>query len=42
LEGTASAVVQREQYGMQIPSIPFVANVEEEVELFIDFVATAA
>jgi polyisoprenoid-binding protein YceI len=42
LEGTASAVVQREQYGMEIPSIPFVANVEEEVELYIDFVATAA
>ena len=41
LEGTASAVVQREQYGMEIPSIPFVANVEEEVELYIDFVATA-
>ncbi len=42
LEGTASTVVQREQYGMEIPSIPFVANVEEEVELYIDFVATAA
>lgn len=41
LEGTASTVVQREQYGMEIPSIPFVANVEEEVELYIDFVATA-
>ncbi len=42
LEGTASAVVQREQYGMEIPNIPFVANVEEEVELYIDFVAAAA
>jgi polyisoprenoid-binding protein YceI len=41
LEGTASAVVQREQYGLEIPSIPFVASVEEDVELHIDFVATA-
>jgi hypothetical protein len=33
--------VQREQYGLEIPSIPFVASVEEDVELHIDFVATA-
>lgn len=42
LEGTASAVVDRTLYGMEIPSVPGVANVEEEVELYIDFVATAA
>jgi polyisoprenoid-binding protein YceI len=42
LEGTASTVVDRTLYGMEIPSVPGVANVEEEVELYIDFVATAA
>jgi polyisoprenoid-binding protein YceI len=42
LGGTASAVVAREDYGMEMPSVPGVADVEEEVELFIDFVATAA
>lgn len=41
IEGTASAVVDRTLYGMEIPSAPGVANVEEEVELYIDFVATA-
>ena len=39
LAGTASAVVLRADYGMEIPSVPNVANVEEEVELYIDFVA---
>ena len=39
LAGTASAVVLRADYGLQIPSVPNVANVEEEVELYIDFVA---
>jgi polyisoprenoid-binding protein YceI len=42
LEGSASAVVDRTLYGMEIPDAPGVANVEEEVELYIDFVATAA
>ena len=42
LEGTAAAVVDRTLYGMEIPDAPGVANVEEEVELYIDFVATAA
>lgn len=41
LEGTASALVQREDYGMQMPNVPGVTDVEEEVELYIDFVATA-
>jgi polyisoprenoid-binding protein YceI len=41
LEGSASTVVDRTLYGMEIPSVPTVANVEEEVELFIDFVAAA-
>lgn len=42
LEGSASTVVDRTLYGMEIPDAPGVANVEEEVELYIDFVATAA
>jgi polyisoprenoid-binding protein YceI len=40
LVGAASAVVTREAYGLTIPSAPGVANVEEEVEIEIDFVAT--
>lgn len=39
LEGSASATVTRGDYGLQIPSVPNVANVEEEVLLSIDFVA---
>ena len=39
LTGTATAVVNRADYGLNIPSVPNVANVEEEVELFIDFTA---
>ena len=42
LEGTANAVVQRADYGLTIPSVPSVADVEEEVELTIDFVANAS
>jgi len=39
LVGTATASVFRADYGLQIPSVPNVANVEDEVELTIDFVA---
>ncbi|MCP4420623.1 MAG: YceI family protein [Chloroflexi bacterium] len=39
LAGTASAVITREAYKLIIPSVRDVANVEEEVELYIDFVA---
>ncbi len=42
LEGQARAVIQRGDYGLTIPNVPGVANVEEEVELEIDFIATAA
>jgi polyisoprenoid-binding protein YceI len=42
LEGTAAAVVQRADYNLIIPSVPNVADVEEEVELYIDFVANAS
>lgn len=39
--GTASSTVSHEELGLSIPEVPRVANVEEEVELYIDFVATA-
>lgn len=42
LTGTATAVVNRADYGLNIPSVPNVANVEEEVELFIAFTANAS
>ena len=42
LEGSASATVARGDFGLQIPSVPNVANVEEEVQLAIDFVAVTA
>lgn len=42
LTGSATAIVNRADFGLQIPSVPSVANVEEEVELFIDFTANAS
>lgn len=39
ISGTASAIVTRSDYELTIPSVPNVANVEQEVELYIDFVA---
>ncbi|MDJ0754320.1 MAG: YceI family protein [Ardenticatenaceae bacterium] len=39
LTGSAEAVIQRADFGLEIPSVPAVANVEEEVELYLDFVA---
>ncbi|MGB3717378.1 MAG: YceI family protein [Candidatus Promineifilaceae bacterium] len=39
LEGRASTTIQRGDYGLIIPSVPFVANVGEEVLLELDFVA---
>jgi polyisoprenoid-binding protein YceI len=41
LEGTATATVQRSDFGLEIPNVPGVANVAQEVNLEIDFVATA-
>lgn len=38
LEGFASATIRREDFNLIIPSVPFVANVGEEVVLEIDFV----
>ena len=42
LQGTASATITRTAFGLTIPSVPSVANVEEEVELYIDFTANAS
>lgn len=42
ISGTASTVIDRTTYDLNIPSVPNVANVEEEVELYIDFLAIAA
>jgi polyisoprenoid-binding protein YceI len=39
IAGSASAVVTRADYGLEIPSVPGVADVDEEVHLEIDFVA---
>lgn len=41
ISGMASTIVTRQAYDLVIPSVPQVANVEEEVELYIDFVANA-
>lgn len=40
--GSASTVITLEAYNLVIPSVPQVANVEEEVELMLDFKATAS
>lgn len=42
IEGTATTQVLRSQYELQIPSVPSVANVTDEVDLKIEFVATAS
>jgi polyisoprenoid-binding protein YceI len=42
ISGTATAVVSRATYNLNIPSVPDVANVEDEVQLTITFVANAS
>ena len=42
ITGTATAIVLRETYGLNIPEVPNVANVESEVDLIITFVANAS
>jgi polyisoprenoid-binding protein YceI len=42
ISGTATATVPRETYGLTIPEVPNVANVENEVDLIISFVADAS
>jgi hypothetical protein len=39
LTGTAKAQVLRSSFGLQIPSIPSVADVTDEVALDLEFVA---
>ena len=41
ISGTASTIINREDFDLVIPSVPNVANVEEEIELYIDFTANA-
>ena len=41
LQITAKTTVQRADFGLQIPNVPRVANVEEDVELELDLVAVA-
>ena len=40
LDGTAKATVKRADFGLQIPSVPTVANVTDDVALELQFVAT--
>lgn len=42
IQGTATTTVLRSNYDIGIPSVPSVANVGDEVELSLDFVAVAA
>ncbi|WP_420642961.1 YceI family protein [Candidatus Leptofilum sp.] len=42
ISGTATATVLRDTYGLTIPEVPNVANVENEVDLIINFVANAS
>jgi polyisoprenoid-binding protein YceI len=42
LSGSASSLVSRSDFDLRIPEVPNVANVEEDVELHIDFVANAS
>ncbi|MGH8946975.1 MAG: YceI family protein [Acidimicrobiia bacterium] len=41
IQGVAEAVVERSDFGVDIPNVPQVANVSEEVTLVLDFVAVA-
>lgn len=42
ITGTASAVVNRTDFDLRIPSVPSVANVDEEVQLSFTFTANAS
>jgi polyisoprenoid-binding protein YceI len=41
LQGTATTTIQRNDWGLTIPDVPFVANVSDQVQLDLNFVATA-
>jgi polyisoprenoid-binding protein YceI len=40
LSGSASTTVQRQDFGLEVPNLPFLANVGQDVKLQIDFVLT--
>ncbi len=42
IEGTATAVVERSDFGIGIPNVPQVSGVDEEVTLTLEFVALAS
>jgi polyisoprenoid-binding protein YceI len=42
LHGIASTTIQRNDFGLTIPDVPFVANVSDQVQLDLNFVATAS
>jgi polyisoprenoid-binding protein YceI len=42
LSGTATTTINRADYNLRIPNVPFVANVGEQVKLDIDFAAQAS
>ena len=42
LSGSAATVISRGDFNLTIPTVPNVADVEEQVELYIDFVANAS
>jgi len=41
LEGSATSTIQYADWGVSIPSVPFVASVDNQVTLQLDFTATA-
>ena len=40
IEGSAASIVLYADYGLVVPDLPFIANVEDELEIYLDFVAT--
>lgn len=42
IEGSASATISRERYGIGIPNVPSVANVSDDVDLAFEFVLTSS
>jgi polyisoprenoid-binding protein YceI len=39
IEGTVASIVTYADFGINIPQVDFIANVEEELEIYIDFLA---
>ncbi|NTV65960.1 MAG: YceI family protein, partial [Oscillochloris sp.] len=42
LSGSATTTVSRADYGLDIPSVPMVANVSEQVKIEISFMAASS